>query len=87
MSSIALTRMSSNGEVLIPKDIRKELRLRSGIQFVVLADKDSVIFKAITAPSMKDFDAIIEKARKQARRAGLKKSDIKNAVSSVRGNK
>jgi hypothetical protein len=33
---------------------------------------------------MKDFDALIGEARKQARKAGLKKSDISAAVAMAR---
>jgi len=38
-------------------------------------------------PTMKDFDAIIEKAREQARACGLKRSDITKAIAKVRGRK
>jgi len=44
-----------------------------------------VILKALKAPSMRDFDDLISKARKQARQAGLKRADIKKAIQRVRG--
>jgi AbrB family looped-hinge helix DNA binding protein len=72
--------MSSKGQVVIPEEIRDRLGLQSGTQFVVVGDRDVVILKAISAPSMKQFDNLIAKARQQARRSGLKKSDIDAAV-------
>ena len=85
METLATTRMSSKGQIVIPEPIRKRLNLKAGTQFVVLGENDVVILKAITTPSMDDFDALIQQARQQARFAGLKRSDITRAVSKARG--
>ena len=85
MRGLATTKMSSKGQVVIPEDIRNRLSLKPGTQFIVVGDKDTIIFKAITPPSMEDFDELIKEARKQAKRAGLKRSDISAAVSNARG--
>jgi len=87
MSLLATTRMSSNGQVVIPEEIRNRLNLSAGSQFVVLGEGDAVIFKTLTAPSMKDFDALIQRARKQAKAAGIKSADIPKAVTAVRKRK
>jgi len=79
--------MSSKGQVVIPEGIRKRLGLKAGAQFVVIGDKDVVILKAISPPSMEDFDALISEARKQARKAGLKRTDIAAAISKARNKK
>jgi AbrB family looped-hinge helix DNA binding protein len=87
MTNLATTKMSSKGQVVIPENIRKRLKLKAGSQFVVLGENDVVILKAIAAPSMEAFDALIAEARKQARLAGLKRSDITDAIARVRGRK
>ena len=84
MDTIATTRMSSKGQVVIPETIRKRLNLQAGAQFVVLGEGDVVILKAISTPSMESFDALIQQARQQAANAGLKRSDITKAVSKAR---
>jgi AbrB family looped-hinge helix DNA binding protein len=84
MSKIATTRMSSRGQVVIPEEIRTDLRLEPGTQFVVVGDKDTVILKAINAPSMVEFRSLIREARSQASRAGMKRSDVARAVSRAR---
>jgi AbrB family looped-hinge helix DNA binding protein len=84
MPNLATTKMSSKGQVVIPEDIRKRLGLKAGAQFVVVGDKDLVILKAISPPSMEEFDALISEARKQARKAGLKRSDITAAITKTR---
>ena len=85
MESLATTRMSSKGQVVIPEEIRDRLGLKAGTQFVVLGNRDVVILKAISAPSVKEFNDLIGQARQQARRAGLRKSDVEAAVARVRG--
>lgn len=84
MPELATTRMSSKGQVVIPEEIRKRLRLKAGSQFVVVGEKDTVILKAISPPSLEEFDDLITEARKQARRASLKRSDITAAIGKVR---
>ena len=85
MPTLTTTRMSSKGQVVIPEEIRNQLGLESGTQFVVVGDRDVVILKAIAAPSMKEFNNLIVRARQQARKSGLKKSDIDAVVAKVRG--
>ena len=85
MASVATTKLSSKGQVVIPEEVRKQLGLKAGDQFVVVGEDDAVILKTITPPSIRDFDAIIEKARKQARATRMKRSDIAKAIAKVRG--
>ena len=77
--------MSSKGQVVIPEKIRDKLGLKPGTQFIVVGNRDVVILKAISAPSVKEFNDLISQARQQARRSGLKTSDIEAAVARVRG--
>ena len=87
MANLATTKMTSRGQVVIPEDIRKRLNLQVGAQFVVVGEKDVVIFKSITQPSMKEFDTLIAEARRQAKEAGLKRSDVYTAIAKARGRK
>ena len=87
MRNIATTKMSSKGQVVIPENIRKKLNLKAGAQFVVIGENDIVILKSISPPSLDEFDSLIAKARKQGKQAGIKKSDISDAISKVRGRK
>jgi AbrB family looped-hinge helix DNA binding protein len=84
MVSLKTTRMSSKGQVVIPESIRDALRLRAGTQFIVVGNRDGVILKPISPPSLDQFEELITAARKQAKQAGLKKSDIAQAVRRVR---
>ena len=87
METIATTRMSSKGQIVIPETIRKRLNLNAGAQFVVVGEGDVVILKAIYAPGMETFDALIQQARQQAKAAGLERADVSKAISKARGRK
>jgi len=87
MANISTTKMSSKGQVVIPEAIRRKLGLKSGAQFVVMGDKDIVILKSISPPSLDEFGDLISAARRQARNAGMKRSDIAAALAKVRSKK
>ncbi len=87
MANPATTKMSSKGQVVIPEEIRKRLKLKAGAQFVVVGEDDVVILKAVNPPSVEEFNALIAKARSQAKVAGLKRRDVADAVARARGRK
>lgn len=87
MATMATSKMSSKGQVVIPEEIRKRLGLKAGDQFVVLGEKDTVILKTISQPSLDEFDGLIAEARRQASEAGLKRSDISAAAAKARRRK
>ena len=84
MKALATTKMSSKGQVVIPEEIRKRLGLKAGSQFVVVGEKDVLILKTISPPSMEEFDRLILEVRRQARQAGMRRSDITGAIARVR---
>jgi len=87
MASVSTTKMSSKGQVVIPENIRRNLSLKTGAQFIVVGDKDVVILKSITPPSINELDELIAKARQDGKKVGLKKTDIKEAIKKVRSKK
>ncbi|MBN1997895.1 AbrB/MazE/SpoVT family DNA-binding domain-containing protein [candidate division KSB1 bacterium] len=85
MSIIETTKMSSKGQVVIPENIRKKLGLKHGSQFIVVGDKDVVILKSITPPSMDEFEHLVSQIKMQAKEVGLKENDIHEAIKRARG--
>jgi AbrB family looped-hinge helix DNA binding protein len=84
MGVAATTTLSTKGQVVIPEEIRAQLGLEPGAQFVVIADRDVVIFRLLEPPSLKDFAAIVARARKIAKQTGMTRADITDAVKKVR---
>lgn len=84
MSSLATTKLSSKGQVVIPEEIRQRLGLKEGTSFVVLGDRDVVILKTITPPALAELDDLVRRARSAARKAGMKPADVERAVAKAR---
>ena len=84
MADVPTTKMSSKGQVVIPNAIRRRLGLEPGDEFVVVAGQGAIILTAIEPTSMKQFEELMAEARRQARRVGLKRSDIAAAVTEAR---
>jgi len=84
MTTLGTTRMSSKGQVVIPEDVRKALGLEVGARFVVMGDRDTVVLKRIGIPAKSELRAMLAEVRSQARRAGVKPSDIRDAIRHAR---
>ncbi len=84
MSEAATTTLSSKGQVVIPEEIRARLGLKTGAQFVVVADRDVVIFKVLDPPSLSEFAPLVTHARRVAKAAGLRQADVGKALAKVR---
>lgn len=84
MNESATTTLSSKGQVVIPEEIRSRLGLKAGAQFVVVGDRDVVIFKVLEPPVMRDFETLVGRARRTAKQTGLRQADLTKAVSKVR---
>jgi AbrB family looped-hinge helix DNA binding protein len=84
MSSLATTKMSSKGQVVIPEEIRQRLGLAAGTRFLVLAEDDVVVLKTVSMPSSETFQALVRQAREAAAQAGMTESDIAEAIRSSR---
>lgn len=84
MNTAATTTLSSKGQVVIPEDIRSRLGLKPGTQFVVIGDRDVVIFKVLEPPALREFETLVGRAKIAAKKVGMKKADIEKAVSKAR---
>ena len=84
MKAVATTRLSSNGQIVIPDAIRHRLGLDPGAEFVVLEDEDTIVLQRVRPPGLRDFDTIVARARRAARRAGMRQSDVAAVIDAVR---
>lgn len=71
MNKLATTKLSSRGQIVIPEEIREQMHMHTGDQFIVFAEKDIVILKAITRPEISEFNTLVTKARRKAAESSL----------------
>jgi AbrB family looped-hinge helix DNA binding protein len=85
---VETTKMSSKGQIVIPQDIREELRATEGTVFAVVASKDTIILKKIETPSkerlIQELETIAKEGKRRLERKGLKESDIPRIVQQSR---
>lgn len=84
MTSVSTTKLSSRGQVVIPEEVRKRLGLETGAEFVVVGDNDTVILKRIQPPNGGELTELLRRARKAAKKAGLRPADVTSALRRVR---
>lgn len=87
MSDTATTTLSSKGQVVIPEAIRDRLGLKTGAQFVVVADRDVVLLKLLEPPALGEFAELTARAQRAAAAVGLKRADVSRAVAEARRKK
>ena len=84
-------KMSSRGQIVIPQDIREELKASEGTIFSVVSAKDTIILKKLLTPSkeelIKELGAIALEGSKRAKKLGIKESDVAGLVQRVRKSK
>ena len=79
-----ITRMSSRGQVVIPKDIRQDFK--EGTTFAVFGKSDTIILKRVEMPTAKQaFECVHEWGVELAKKKGLKETDVMKIIHKGRG--
>ena len=82
-----ITALSSKGQVVLPKAIRKSLHLETGVKFIIFSDGKNILLKPIEQPNMKEFENLLDNAKVWAKENGLTEEDIRDAIKTVRRRK
>lgn len=87
MVAMSTTKLTSKGQVVIPEAIRDRLGLRAGCRFTVIGGDGVVVLRMIEPPSRNELTQLLAKARAEAKKAGIRPADIRDAIKRVRANK
>ena len=86
--TVETVKMSSQGQVVIPQDVRKEIDADEGTVFVVIGSKATIVLKKIATPSkeqlIRELHEIAVEGQKRAERLGIKESDVPALVHKLR---
>ena len=78
---IEVVKMSSKGQLVVPKDIREELELKESERFAAIKVKDGVFFKKIDIPDIsKEFKELANETEKEFKKKGIARKDVEEAV-------
>ena len=76
-----LVKMSSKGQLVVPRDIREEMRFSPSDRFISFPIKDGVLFKKVKMPNVKaEFDALAKDVQKQFKTRKITSKDVDGAV-------
>jgi AbrB family looped-hinge helix DNA binding protein len=81
---VETTTLSSRGQIVLPQDVREKLKLGEGDKFLVMAEGDTVLLKAIKPISKDIFAGMLKTTRDAVRKAGLLPKDLESAITKVR---
>jgi len=84
-----LTKVTSKGQVVIPSEIRKDLKLKEGSQLVVSNMGDLVLMKKVSIPDpKKEFEALTAFGKAFAKKKGIRnEKDVVARIHKGRGMK
>jgi len=73
--------MSSKGQIVVPKDLRNEMDLKSGTTFAIFGKEDTLILKKVNIPSAQEaFNKIHEFGVAFAKKKGIKESMVEKRI-------
>lgn len=76
-----LVKMSSKGQLVVPRDIREEMGFSASDRFISFPVKDGVIFKKVKMPNIKEeFNSLTKEIEKQFKKDKISKKDVDEAV-------
>lgn len=61
---VAITKISQNGQVVIPSGVRKDAGIKPSTQFLVFNEDGNILLKQIKKDSLKNDMMLIEKIKK-----------------------
>ncbi len=81
---VEMTKVSSKGQVVLPRAIRHKLHIQKGEQLIVVCGDDSVLLKKIETPLKERFTEMMKTSQTWAKKVGLTRTDIQKAIREVR---
>ena len=76
-----LVKMSSKGQLVVPRRIRKNEKLKPTDRFIAIEIQGGVAFKRITIPKIKeDFKIVSTEVSRHFKKEHIKKEDVGRAL-------
>ena len=83
--SLEFTRLSEKGQVVIPNEMRKKMKLKEGTRFIVLGLDNTIVLRRLEASEERlRLKQLLLKARQKADKIGFTRKEIEGFVESSR---
>jgi AbrB family looped-hinge helix DNA binding protein len=88
MAETTVTKISTKGQMVIPQDLRKEMKINPSDEFLIYGEKDTILMKKIQKNSFKeDFYSLSKRLQKEAKKRKIAPKDLEKAIAKARGQK
>ena len=85
MTETMVTKISTKGQIVIPKELRQDLKIEESDEFLIYGEKDTIILKKVVRPSLKErFKELSGKLVSEMKEKGVSKKDVEKAIQTVR---
>ncbi len=82
--SVEVLSVSSKGQVVLPKEMRKKMSIVSGSKLAAYSVGDMIMLKVINVPTEQDFKDSLDTAAAWAKEVGYEEKDVNDIVKSYR---
>lgn len=84
MAEVETTRLSTKGQVVIPRSVRERLHLEPGQLFAVHGDADTIVLKRIATPDPDELKRLLAWGEAFAQAEGITREDVERAIAELR---
>ncbi len=85
---IELVRVSSKGQVVLPKEIRDEAGVTKQDRLLVITDERGILLQKVDErQAKKDLRSMLDYFREKFRKAGITRADVEKEIKAVRAEK
>ena len=84
--SLDFTRLSEKGQIVIPSQMRKRMKLEEGTRFIILSlENDTIVLRKLELSQEKTrLKQLLAESREKARRVGFSQREIDQLIESSR---
>jgi len=83
--SIEFTRLSEKGQIVVPSEMRKRMKLGEGTRFVILGLSDTIILRKVEfSQERMRLKQLLAKSREKASKIGFTEKEVERLIESSR---
>ncbi len=81
---VGIIKISSKGQIVIPRDIRERLKVKEGNLFVITDQGNSIFLKKIEPPKIKTWKEATKPFREAAKKSRFTEEDLGRLIKETR---
>ncbi len=85
---VSITKMSSNGQIVISSDIRKALGLSPGDKFLVIGEENGILLRSLKKEDIKkEIEQLLSEIGEEMEKGDISKEEVEKEIKNYRKEK